>query len=168
MRRSKASNARNDGRGFEEQMSKTCAAYFHARVMRLEKCEPPARILYKPGGRDVIFLENPFLDFVGTWTERSGRAVLIEAKSTSEPRLSLGGKLTDKQIEWLERWHLAGAAVGVVWEFVGQGARFLPVGQIVETFKMRKHVKWEEAEPIAQGRGFVLHDFAHNLRRWYP
>lgn len=160
---SNASNARNDGRALEAMIQGTATAYRHANVLRLEKVDPPTRVF---GGR-VIFMENPFADFIGGWTERGGRLLLIEAKSTSVPKLALGAKLTTKQRDWLLRWHQAGAAVGVIWEFQG-ACRFLPLGQIVKTWPLRKHIKWEEAEPISQGQGFVLIDFVQNLRRWYP
>jgi hypothetical protein len=116
----------------------------------------------------VIFLPNPHLDWVGAWTERYGRALMMETKSTSEPRLGLGSKLTTTQIEWLLRWHHAGAAVGVCWEFVGHGVGFIPVGQIDQTLKTgRKHLKWEEVRPVKQGMGFILYDFVPYLRQFY-
>src|SRR3954468_23107434 len=120
----------NDGRGFETSFKKTVEAYRHKEILRLEKVSPPARVMGDGNNRKVIFLPNPFLDWVGTWTERNGRALMIECKSTSEPKLTFGGGISDNQIEWLLRWHYAGVAVGVCWEFVGEGVAFIPVGQI--------------------------------------
>ena len=165
------SNARNDGRSFEGLIEKTADAYFNARILRLCKVEPPVRVIGWGKNRQVIFLENPFPDWTGTWTERAGRSLMLEPKSTIQPKLPLAksGKLSEKQVEWLKRWHYAGAAVGIIWEWVNQGCVFIPIGQAVEIWKSgRRHIKFEECDPIKQGRGFVLIDFVENLRKWYP
>lgn len=168
-------NHANDGRAFEEIFKKTCAAYFQSRVLRLTKVEPPVRVLGWGPNRKVIFLENPFSDWIGTWTERGGRMLMIETKSTSEPRLRMSedGGLSINQIEWQKRWHFAGAAVGIVWEWrtsdLGHSAVFVPIGRAWEIWKSgRRHIKFEEGDPIHQGQGFALVDFLPNLRRWYP
>ena len=160
------SNANNDGKRFEKLLKQVADVYFHKKVLRLEKCDPPVRII---GPGKVQFLENPFSDFTGVWEERGGRALMIEAKSTKDGKLPIGnGKLTDLQIDWLIRWHTVGAAVGVIWESdfrVG----FLPIGTI-EAIRQsgRRSIKFEEADPVPQGMGHILFDFAVNLRRWYP
>jgi len=160
----KASNRFNDGRRFEGMVASTAVQYHYRKILRLEKVDPPTRIA---GGR-IIFLENPFADFTGGWTERGGRSIMLEVKSTSDDKLPIGGKLTDKQIAWLERWHHAGAAVGVLWEAAG-AVGFLPIGRIVAVVKSgRRHLKFSEADPVAQGTGMILVDFVLNLRKWYP
>lgn len=168
-------NHLNDGRGFEDLFERTCDAYLHSRTLRLSKVEPPVKVI--GGGkveRRVIFLENPYLDYLGAWTERGGRSLMIEAKCTSGPD---GGKLPIRddsslklrQVEWLKRWHCAGAAVGVVWNWTERGSVFLPIGLIDSIIKAeRRHIKFEEGDKIEQGVGFVLLDFAANLRKWYP
>lgn len=164
-------NHTNDGRGLESTFLATSEAYFAARVLRLTKVEPPVRVVGWGANRKIIFLENPFPDWTGAWTERGGRSLMIETKSTSEPKLQMANKgmLSINQIEWLKRWHYAGAAVGVVWEFRNHGAVFLPIGQVWEIWQSgRRHIKFEEGDPIVQGQGFVLLDFVANLRRWYP
>jgi penicillin-binding protein-related factor A (putative recombinase) len=165
---SQASNARNDGRRFEELFRGVADQYQHHRLLRLEKCDAPTKVLGVRPNVKVIFQENPFADWVGSWTERGGRALVLETKSTLEDKLTLGGKLSDNQIEWLGRWHAAGAVTGVVWEanfLVG----FLPLGRIMDVVKSgRRHIKFAEADPVPQGKGWVLFDFIQNLRRWYP
>ncbi len=166
-----AGNLKNDGRTFESAFERTADAYFNARILRLTKVEPPVKVVGFGANRRIIFLENPFPDYTGAWTERGGRSLMIETKSTCEPRLRLQdkGMLSANQIEWLKRWHHSGAAVGVVWEWMNQGAVFLPIGQVLTIWKSgRRHIKFEEGDPIRQGRGFVLFDFVENLRKWYP
>lgn len=166
-------NHKNDGREFEGRFGQTCEAYRQKKILRLEKVGPPCRIIFKgPGQQQIIFLDNPFLDWVGTWVERNGRCLMIETKSTSEPKLQMGksNKLSDHQVEWLMRWHYAGAAVGLVWEYVGTGVAFIPIGQLHDIRKSgRRHIKWEEvaARQIKQGVGFVLLDFVPYLRQFY-
>lgn len=169
--KARPSNHANDGRAFEELFKKTCDAYFHKRLLRLTKVEPPVRVLGFGPARKVIFLENPFSDWIGSWSERGGRMLLIETKSTSEPKLVMSedAALSLKQIEWQKRWHYAGAAVGVVWEWRGHGCAFIPIGQAWKVWQSgRRHIKFAECEPVLQGEGFALVDFLPNLRRWYP
>lgn len=160
------SNAKNDGRRFEDLFARVADQYHFRKLMRLEKVGPPVRFA---GPGRIIFLENPFPDWTGTWTERGGRTVMLETKSTADDKLPISdSKLTDTQISWLEKWHYAGAVTGVIWESnfrVG----FLPIGRIIQVWQSgRRHFKFEEADPVPQGNGFVLFDFIENIRRWYP
>jgi hypothetical protein len=161
-------NFKNDGRRFEDLFAKVAGEYMRRGILRLEKADPPTRVFGKPPNVKIVFQENPFADWVGSWTERGGRMLLIETKSTQGDKLAIGGKLTDKQIEWLLRWHSAGAITGVVWESdfkVG----FLPIGRIKTIVDSgRRHIKFAEADPIPQGMGFIIFDFVQNLRHWYP
>lgn len=166
--KSKASNARNDGRRFEDLFRGVADQYHHLRLLRLEKCDPPTKVMGKRPFVNIIYQENPFADWVGSWTERGGRSLIIETKSTQEDKLQLGSKLSDKQIEWLQRWHSAGAVTGVVWE-ADFKVGFLPLGRIMDVVKSgRRHIKFAEADPVPQGKGFIMFDFIQNLRRWYP
>lgn len=161
----KQSNRFNDGRRFEELVAAVAQHYHYKKILRMEKVDPPS---IWAAGR-LMLVANPFPDFTGSWTERGGRSLMFEAKSTSDDKLPIAkGKLTDKQIEWLERWHYAGAVTGVLWESklrVG----FLPIGRVVQVWKSgRRHFKFDEADPVPQGQGFILFDFVQNLRKWYP
>ncbi len=105
------------GRGFEQQVENSAAHYERQQILLLRKVEPPTRVVGGGAARKVIFLDNPFLDFVGSWTERGGRMIVLEAKETHEPRLSYGGGLTERQLEAMHRWWQVGAAVGLVWNW---------------------------------------------------
>jgi hypothetical protein len=80
-------NWRNDGRGFQKEIEQTCGAYQNRRAATLRKVDPPTRVIGTAAARRVIFRPNPFLDFAGSWTARHGRAIFVEAKSTSTHRL---------------------------------------------------------------------------------
>lgn len=168
------SNHGNDGRGFETMFERTCDAYRSANRLRLQKVEPPVRVIGWGEKRKVIFLENPFPDYIGAWTERGGQTLCIEVKSTSGEdgsKLQIckgSGGLRDTQLDWLIRWHRSGAAVGIVWEWVGHGWAFIPVG-LAESIRRepRRHIKFSECEPILQGQGFAMVDFLTNLSKWY-
>jgi hypothetical protein len=160
-------NKSNDGRRFEDLFAGVNTQYNYKRVLKLEKVDPPTRIV---GPGRIIFLASCFSDYVGTWSERQGRALFIEAKSTVGDMLPIrdDSNLKNKQIDDLIMWHGCGAAVGVVWESnfrVG----FLPIGTIDAIRKSgRKYIDFREADPVPQGKGMILFDFAVNLRRWYP
>jgi hypothetical protein len=65
----------------------------------------------------IIYLTNPFLDLVGAWTEKGGRACFLEVKSTVGQRLPINRSngVTPKQLEALRDWRKAGAVTGVLW-----------------------------------------------------
>lgn len=158
---------------FEANVKRVLEHYRQRNILRMEKVGPPARIMGGGLRRNVIFMENPFMDFVGTWTERGGRMLAIEAKSTQDGKLVMAeaGNLKDKQIEWLQRWHAAGAAVGILWEWRGTGWRFIPLGNLMAVVKTgRRHIKWDEscAIPRMSGHPQAHHDFICNLRTIYP
>lgn len=160
-------NASNDGRRFEELFESVVTQYNYKRVLKLAKVDPPTRVV---GPGRIIFLANPFSDYVGSWSERQGRAIFIEVKSTMEDTLPIreDSCLKNKQIDDLIMWHGVGAAVGVVWESNFR-AGFLPIGLIDSIRRSgRKHIRFDEADPIPQGVGLILFDFVVNLRRWYP
>lgn len=127
--------------------------------MRIKKVEQPIRIF---GGR-TIHLENPFLDFVGCWTERLGRSIFFEAKSTTKDRLQVGsGGLSDKQLDSIHRWKVSGAVTFLLWE-VGGKCRFWTEGMILQQTSDRRHLRFEEGEVVEPGIGFVTHDFRKNM-----
>src|SRR3990167_4399727 len=110
------SNRANDGRAFQALLEKIFFQYQTEGWMRIKKVDPPTRIV---GGK-IMFMANPWLDYCGSWTESGGRMIVIEAKSTKEPRLPIGhGGLTDRQREALRHWRLAGAVACVLWEYAG-------------------------------------------------
>lgn len=166
--KSKKPRKKVTGKGLEGRIEVAAGVYSNRRVCYLKKVDPPTKTIIQGGKPQTILLENPFLDFVGVWTERAGRLIVLEAKTTSEARLPMvTGGLTQKQIDALRAWHNAGAAVGVIWEFnLNWGWVSLPL--IQKTLSGgRKSVPWEDAEIISQGE-CVLIDFMRNLRRDYP
>lgn len=161
-------NRFNEGGAAQLMVEKTAEAYKQAAVLRLAKADPPLKVFGRGIAKKIIFLPNPFPDYIGAWTERAGRMLALEVKSTSEPRLTLNGNISETQIGWLVHWHRSGAAVGVLWN-CGPDWSFLPIGQIKQVWDSGvRHIKFEQCDRISQGQGFVLLDFAANLRRWYP
>lgn len=163
---------KNTGTDFETHVALVCDAYRAQRRADITKVEPPTKTLFiGPGRTKTIHLENPYLDFVGAWTERGGRAVHIEAKTTQAPRLPVGNDagVSAEQLTNLKRWHAAGAAVGVLWEHDGQ-VRFVTITAIehARTVEDRASVKWANAYPIPPGDGFVSFDFLAILSVLYP
>jgi penicillin-binding protein-related factor A (putative recombinase) len=153
------SNWRNDGRAFENALEAIFTRYQSHGLMRVKKCEPPCKVTGFGAFRRVIFLENDYLDFVGSWNERGARFTTLEAKSTSKPVLPLNqkGGLTTKQVDALRHWTRAGCVAAVLWEHRGEVK--LVRSELVEaTLYRRKSLRWEDAgNPIKPGVG---------LERW--
>ena len=163
---------KNTGTEFEAHVALVCDCYRAQGRADITKVEPPIKTLFiGPGKTKVIHLENPYLDFIGAWTERGGRALHIEAKTTQAPRLAVGADngISADQIANLKRWHNAGAAVGVLWEHAGQ-VRFVTLTAIdhAREIEERASVQWSKAYPIPQGEGFVSFDFLAILAVLYP
>lgn len=153
-------NRRNDGRGFQEEIEQTCGAYNANRQAMIRKVDPPARIVGAHPNRRVIFLPNPFLDYVGTWTARHSRAIFIEAKSGASQRLRLGsGGLTDTQQSALLAWRRAGAAAFVLYQWAGKVALFLPEHVIAFQGRGEKGLPFDVGLPVPRGEGTVIWDF---------
>jgi len=155
----RATNARNNGSRFEEQIGTILKVYASRGFMRCRKVEQPIKTFGPPGRQRVVHLENPFLDFVGAWTERSGRAIFFEAKSTSEPKLRLGtGGLSETQAASLHLWEVANAVTFLLWEYDGD-VRLWTNRMIAAQSKEWRHLKFENGKIIPPGIGFVFWDF---------
>lgn len=156
----KRTNRFNTGKPFEEELATILTKYGARGQLRLKKVEPPMRF----AGRRIILLPNPFLDFCGSWVERGGRAVFMEAKSTSKNTLPMGKSgLTDTQLDALRHWHNAGAVAFVLWKYDGV-VRFI-AWPWIEKLK-RKHIKIEDCFDVRPGHD-VDSDFrAVMLRIW--
>ncbi len=163
-------NWRNDGRSFQTRIETVLLQYQSKGLLRCKKVDPPVKVLGFGKARRVIFLRNPFLDYVGTWTESGGRAVFFEAKSTSEPRLPFGGGagVTADQLQVMKLWAQAGAAVFGLWEWRNNGVRFLTLHNFQAADSCgSKSIKWGSQESgalVSAGTGFVLFDFLDNMR----
>lgn len=161
---------KNDGRSLQKEIEMIADEYERRGIARLKKVDPPLKIIGTGIHRQTIFLDNPFVDFVGTWTARGGRGLFIEAKDTEEPTLKVlvkSGGLTEKQWQALLHWEKAGAACGILWRH-RQQIRLVPVPAVFCQIRAgAKHVKWEHATPVPRGMGFVTFDFLHTLGEYY-
>lgn len=161
---------RNRGTEFESILDTQHQAYEAQGRAVLEKLSQPIRVFGPPGGQKVVYLKNPFLDFTGTWKEKRGRSLHIEAKVTSEPRLALNSKtgLKVEQLLNLRRWEAAGAAVGVLWHHLGQ-TRLLTLAQIdLALAEVRGSVRFEKAYRLHQTSDLVFWDYLLPLAALYP
>lgn len=157
-------NRNNTGKAWEKTIEIIGIQYASQRLMRFRKIDPPLRYI---GGR-VLHLANPWLDYGGCWTERQGRMVVFEAKSTKEPRLPLGsGGLTTNQMANMHLWTNAGAVVFLLWECHGRCALW-NYQMIVEQGKEWKHLKHENGLPVGQGMGHVIFDFRQVMLKLWP
>ncbi len=127
LKKEKAPRKPNRGREFEKEILEVAKRYEADRSMTLRKVDPPTRFIR---GK-IVMMANPFLDFCGSWTERGGRAVFLEAKRTDTDRLKLccAGGLTEKQLQSLRRWRSAGAVTGIIWRSKS-GDFFINMGEV--------------------------------------
>jgi len=161
-------NLEADGRSLQKLIDGICKQYEAGGVARIKKVDPPVRIM--GGGRKIVHLENPFVDFIGTWRARGGRTICLEAKETREPQLKLvsDGGLTERQYKALKHWRQFGAAVGVLWGYHDE-LRFVPFEAIQAQLDSGiKHLKWGNATPVRRGPGFIIWDFLATLAEYYP
>lgn len=157
------------GRGFEDEVEATLRCYSSDGFLRCKKVEPPMRIF---GGR-TIFLANPFLDFIGAWSERGGRLVCFECKATRECKLGVGGSggLNERQLDAMRLWDAAGAVAFLLWRHPAKdGMVALP--SEVELWPCRamddlpaKHICAGEGITVGQGTGFRTVDFLPVMRK---
>lgn len=169
-------NWRNTGKLFEREIEGVLVQYRAKRFLDLRKTEPATRFIEG----QVLHLRNDWLDYAGSWTERGGRCVVMECKSTTpeqhlegmerEPRLPLGsGGLTDRQRLAMLRWTDAGACAFLLWR---HGTRTLfvpwPVIYTVDRRMDRRHLLWSDGREVKQGMGFVTCDFLEAMRTCWP
>lgn len=116
-RKAGGKRAKSNGDAAEELILALCESYRRQGRARLRKVDPPSRVVGRGNAKRIIYLENPFLDLVGVWSEKGGRALFLEVKSTKSPRLPIARKdgVTEKQIESLKNWRDSGAVTGVLW-----------------------------------------------------
>lgn len=153
----------SSGTRFETYLANTLEAYRVKNLLYMEKVEPPIKTMY--GGKRVIHLKNPFLDFIGTWTERGGKMIMVECKLTSEPLLKIGTNgIKTAQLTNGLKWEQMGAAVAYLWQFEDQ-TRLVTPRMVASQLKTRNSLRLCDAHPVSQGQGFVLIDFLALLRR---
>ncbi len=123
----------------------------------------------------MIFQRNPWLDYVGVWRERGGRAVMFEAKSTAEARLPFGkdSGVTKAQLEAMHHWGEHGAVVFVLWQVRDKKPTTYMV--IEEAFGEAASAGAKSVTPeneyvfqIGRGDGRVTADFLECMRAVWP
>lgn len=159
-------NRTNTGKEFEKEMERTFGYYQSNRIATVRKVDPPVRLIYyadKVTGEKktrAIFLPNPFLDFVGSWSARHGRALFVECKSSAAHRLPLRpGHLSDDQVNAMKTWRLAGAAVCILWQWAGRVALITPEMVIGAKGRGEKSIAFEGLPLVPRGEGSCIWDF---------
>lgn len=119
MSRSAASSlATKRGREFESILARICDCYRQSARAKIHKVDPPSKVVGRGSSARIIYGENPFLDFIGTWSERGNRSLMLEAKSTSKHLLAIDtkkGGLTRNQITSMISWRKAGTVTALLW-----------------------------------------------------
>lgn len=126
LNKAQRTNRSNTGKRFEAEIEATCEEYRRLNAALIQKVDPPTKIC----GGNVIFLRNPFLDFVGTM---EGSTVMFEAKSSRTHLLPLcpitRGNPAKRGIslyQWqaMNRWADFGAIVFLLWNYREKVKRF--------------------------------------------
>ena len=154
-------NWKNDGRAFQEELRLTAGAYAARGIATLEKVDPPTRIFGRGGDQKMLYMTNPFLDFVGIWSARGGRLLMVEAKSTQDPRLQFngGGNFTEKQWNAMKRWRVAGAACALLWQHAGRVSLFPPEALLIAETAGARSILHGEGWRVPRGEGAIVWDF---------
>ena len=160
----------NTGAPFERMLEQTHTSYLAKKRAKIEKVAPPTRMVRRGAFWIPLHMENPFLDFVGVWSEAGCRALMMEAKSTRTPRLAVGSNdgLNERQWRALRDWHASGCAACVLWEFLGV-VKLIMVEDVHEQIKSRKSLAWTDCKcEVRRGIGFVHYDWLTTLRERMP
>lgn len=159
----------NDGRRFQALLDMICLEYARRGIADIRKVDPPVRVM--GGGRRVVFLANPWLDYHGVIA--GGRAVAIEAKSTSAPILSIvaedsknSGIQHHQQASAL-RLEAMGAAVAYLWQY-NDAIRIITPSMVAAQLTKRKSLRWCDAHKIPAGPGLIFADFVACLQTLTP
>lgn len=161
------------GQSFERQIQLVCDAYRAQGRADIRKVDPPTKTFGFGGNTKTILLANPWLDFMGCWTENCGRTIMLEAKATSEPRLSLlaagqrGGGISHNQLTTAKTWAKAGAAVAFLWHHESR-VKIVTPAMVEAATACRKSIRWCDAHSCHAGTGFVFFDFLSLLQPIHP
>lgn len=148
------------GRPFEAYLEMIFAAYAAQGRAQIEKVAPPTAMVGGPGRWRPVHLLNPFLDYTGTWTERGGRSLHLEAKSTEKHLLPVGveGGVTAEQMAALERWQKAGAVAAVLWSHNGEVRIATHDLLALQRAEGRGSIRFADAFPVLAGVGMTTDD----------
>lgn len=161
----------NSGKPLEKLVDMIAKEYDRQHVARLRKCDPPTA--YVRG--HVVNLRNPWPDFVGSWTSKGGRLLMVECKSTAEDFLPVGSSgVRDEQVEALTSWAVAGAACFVLWSSSDLSKlRLIPIDTLIHRLTTPGAVKrirdgqpgvW----PVDRGTGRIVFDFLSTAALRWP
>lgn len=145
----RGSQSRQAGACFENMIEASLRWYEDKGVAAVIKTPEPMKPLSKPNQRGqflACFTKAAQPDFKGTLT--GGRSVVFEAKHTESDRIEYS-RLTDEQVEQLERHHNLGAAAFVLVSFGLQDFYRIPwpVWRDMKEIYGYKHIKQPELEP---------------------
>lgn len=157
------------GKEFERHLTDLAADYERRRLLVMRKLDPPTRVI---GPGKIIYMRSPFVDFSGSWTERAGRSIHIEAKETHDNKLGVGASassgITVNQVHNLHVWHQAGAVAAVCWK--SPDANYLLPITVIDELTRRsglKHIKASEVPQICLCGGDGRIDLIGALRRLF-
>ena len=159
-----AKKSNDAGKAFQSRIESIFLGYRKASRADMEKIDPPLKVYGTAARRSVVFLENPWLDYAGTWTEQGGRALFIEAKSTEGERLGLGSSgVSDGQIKSLRRWSNAGAIAAVAW-FHRDQVKIIPARELIDAWDAgAKGIQWRHLPAVPRGTGLIEFDILASL-----
>jgi len=132
---------------FENMLSGACSYYYDKNLANIEKTPEPMKVLKpmpkQPGKFIACFTKAAQPDYKGTI--QGGRAIVFEAKHTDDIRIDRS-RLTDEQLEGLEKHHKLGALAFVVISFGLQAYYRIPwpVWRDMKDLYGRKYVKFDE------------------------
>jgi len=139
------------GKDLERLIAKSAQHGERHGLLCLEKVDPPVAVHGPKNRKKVIFLENPWLDFTGAWTEAGGRAIVIEAKAIVGLSLAVNraGGVTAAQYTALIRWAHAGAVAGVIW-WDGSSCKWITAAELeaAVVFEGKKSIRTEKCAKI--------------------
>jgi penicillin-binding protein-related factor A (putative recombinase) len=152
-------NGHDTGKAWERELELCWEGYRRAGIADIRKVDPPTRMVRMGGGKVVAIPQpNPYLDYAGAWTARHGQAVFLEAKSTQQPRLSIGTDdgIKESQIESIGRWAAAGAISGVLWHHDG-GVKAITAQELLHCVAAgARSLKWRHLPLVERGTGLIV------------
>jgi len=126
-RQIKGKRAKVAGEHFENMISGACSFYYDRNLANIEKTPEPMKVLKpmpkQPGKFIACFTKAAQPDYKGTI--QGGRAIVFEAKHTDDDKIERK-RLTDEQMDGLEKHHKLGALAFVLVSFSLQSFYRIP------------------------------------------
>lgn len=134
---------------FENLINSTCVYYYDRGIAHIEKTPEPMKVLEaisrRPGKFIACFEKAAQPDYKGTL--KGGQAIVFEAKHTDADRIERG-RLTQDQLEGLEKHHELGALAFVIVSVGLQKFYRVPwaIWRDMKSIYGRKYIKVDEME----------------------